>query len=449
MEYIKRYIDDNLQAWKLDTDRKPLLVRGARQVGKSCAVRQFGRSFKYFLEVNFERDRDVAEFFKGNIDVHIITEKLSMYYGIPVEAGNTLLFFDEIQSCPEAIHSLWFFREDYPQLHVVAAGSLLEFALNNMRSYGVGRISSLFVYPLSFDEYLGAVGCGSLVRMKKEGKPLPDAFHKKLTEHFRRFMMVGGMPAAVAKYAASGSFLSTSRVIADLKEAYFDDFAKYAGKSDPMLLRYTLMSVARQVGAKFVYSQVEGGFRTEQIKNALTLLRDAGLIIPVYHTAANGLPLGAEVNTKFVKYCLIDNGLMLNLLGMTDNSGMIEREILVDSAEHLVDKGGIAEMIAGLEILKSMNPYERHDLYYWQDLTKGNIAEVDYIIAKDGQVVPLEVKSGVKGSMQSLYALLAKPHKHFPYAVRCSLENFGEFTAASGHQIRINPIYAISTMIGA
>ena len=145
MEYLSRNIDTYLQQWKVEDDRKPLLIRGARQVGKSSAVRHFGAPFDYFLEVNFERDSDVADIFGGKADVHDIAEKLSIYYGVPVEPGKTLLFLDEIQSCPKALHSLWFFREDYPELHVIAAGSLLEFALKDIRSYGVGRISSLFV----------------------------------------------------------------------------------------------------------------------------------------------------------------------------------------------------------------------------------------------------------------------------------------------------------------
>ena len=267
-------------------------------MGKSCAVRHFGESFEYFLEVNFERDTDVVEIFGGNIDVHDISEKLSMYYGIPVEPGKTLLFLDEIQSCPKALNSLWFFCEDYPQLHVIAAGSLLEFALKDIRSYGVGRISSLFVYPMSFDEFLEAQNLGGLVRIKREAsdaKPLMEVFHNKLVEQFRQYMLIGGMPAAVSKYVDTKSYLKARMVLADLRVAYMDDFSKYAGRMNPDLLRHTLMSVARQTGNKFVYSLVDGGYRTEQVKTALTYLRDAGLIIPVFHSASNGIPLGKRL----------------------------------------------------------------------------------------------------------------------------------------------------------
>lgn len=449
MRYLSRSIDKHLQAWKQDADRKPLLVRGARQVGKSCAVRHLGESFEYFLEVNFERDAEVAELFNGNANVRDISEKLSMYYGVPVEPGKTLLFLDEIQSCPKALHSLWFFREDYAQLHVIAAGSLLEFALKEIRSYGVGRISSLFVYPMSFDEFLDAQGLGGLIRMKQEAsdrKPLMEMFHNKLVEQFRQYMLIGGMPAAVSNYVDTNSYLKSRNVLSDLRVAYMDDFSKYSGRVDPALLRHTLVSVAQQTGKKFVYSMVDGGYRTEQVKTALTYLRDAGLIIPVYHSASNGIPLGAETNSKFVKYLMIDNALMLDFLGMSDNSQDIEKTILTETAQNLVDKGGLAEMMAGLEILKYMSPNERHDLYYWQDTNKGNLAEVDYVISKNGHVIPVEVKSGVKGSMKSLYELLSKPQKDIPYAIRCSLENFGQFVSPVGKPITICPLYAMSNI---
>ena len=427
MEYLSRNIDTYLQQWKVEDDRKPLLIRGARQVGKSSAVRHFGASFDYFLEVNFERDSDVADIFGGKADVHDIAEKLSIYYGVPVEPGKTLLFLDEIQSCPKALHSLWFFREDYPELHVIAAGSLLEFALKDIRSYGVGRISSLFVYPMSFDEFLKARKLDGLVEMKRQAtaeKPLMEVFHTKLVEQYRQFMLIGGMPAAVAKFVETESYLKARTVLADLRVAYIDDFSKYSGRINPDLLRY----------------------RTEHVKTALSYLRDAGLIVPVIHSASNGIPLGAEVNSKFVKYLMIDNALMLDFLGISDDIKDETNSILTGSATDLVDKGNVAEMMAGLEILKYMSPHERHDLYYWQDTNKGNVAEVDYVVAKGGHVVPIEVKSGVKGSMRSLYELLSKPQKDIPYAIRCSLEHFGTFTSPSGKPITICPLYAISNL---
>jgi len=447
MEYLKRQVDEELAAWKDSEEHKPMLVRGARQVGKSSAIRHLGETFPYFLEVNFERDKAVREFFGGDLDVKLISEQLSAYYKKPVLPGKTLLFLDEIQACPNAIHSLWFFKEDYPELHVIAAGSLLEFALKDLGAYGVGRIHSMFVYPMSFDEFLGAMGEDVLVKMKRTAtpqKPLMNVFYEKLVECFRSFLLVGGMPAAVAKFVKTHSYLEADKVIGELKQTYIDDFVKYKAKADPMLLRQTLFSVAHQVGSKFVYSQVGGGYSTAQIRNALEMLRDAGIVIPVWHTAANGIPLGAEVNPKFVKYNLIDHGFLLNLLGISDSTNTLVKEVLVANSADLVDKGSLTEMVAGLELLKYMPSYERHDLYYWQNLSRGTVSEVDYVLSRGIDIVPMEVKSGLRGSMASLYVFMEK--EHIKYAIRCSLENFGEFISPKGKRIVVNPLYAISNL---
>ena len=447
MKYLKRQIDKELEAWKSSEEHKPLLLRGARQVGKSSAIRHLGESFPYFLEVNFERDKTVKEFFDGDLDVKFISEQLSAYYRVPVVPGKTLLFLDEIQACPNAIHSLWFFKEDYPELHVVAAGSLLEFALKDLGAYGVGRIRSMFVYPMSFDEFLYALGEDGLVRMKHNAtsqKPLMNAFYERLVERFRSFLLIGGMPAAVAKYVNANSYLEVDSVLSELKQTYIDDFVKYKAKVDPTLLRQTLFSVAHQVGSKFVYSQVEGGYTTAQVKNALEMLRDAGIIITVWHTAATGIPLGAGINPKFVKYNLIDHGFLLNLLGIGDTTNSIVKELLVANTVDLVDKGSLTEMVAGLELLKYMSSNERHDLYYWQNLTRGTVSEVDYVLSSGIDIVPMEVKSGLKGSMASLYVFMDK--EHIKYGIRCSLENFGEFVNPKGKKIIVNPLYAISNL---
>mgnify|MGYP002520578807 FL=1 len=447
MEYLKRQVDKELEAWKNSDEHKPLLVRGARQVGKSSSIRHLGASFPYFLEVNFERDKAVKEFFDADLDVKFISEQLSAYFKVPVLPGKTLLFLDEIQACPNAIHSLWFFKEDYPELHVIAAGSLLEFALKDLGAYGVGRIRSMFVYPMSFDEFLYALGEDSLVGIKQNAtpqKPLMSAFYERLVERFRSFLLIGGMPAAVAKYVKTKSFLEVDQILSELKQTYIDDFMKYKAKTDPVLLRQTLFSVAHQIGSKFVYSQVEGEYTTAQVKNALEMLRDAGVIIPVWHTAANGIPLGAEINPKFVKYNLIDHGFLLNLLGIGDTTNALVKELLVANAADLVDKGSLTEMVAGLELLKYMSSNERHDLYYWQNLSRGTVSEVDYVLSRGIDIVPLEVKSGLRGSMASLYVFMEK--EHIKYAIRCSLENFGEFISPKGKEIIVNPLYALSNL---
>lgn len=442
--YYHRAIDRYLLEWKNEKVHKPLLLRGARQVGKSSAVRQLGKTFRYLVEVNFERDKEIISIFTGNLKPQEIASRLSAFYETPIISGKTLLFLDEIQACPQAIHSLWFFYEDYPELHVVAAGSLLESALKKTLSFGVGRVRSLFMYPMSFDEFLIATGHASWIEAKQNAafdKPLFEALHGKLIESFRNYLIVGGMPEAVNNWVKTGDFLKCQQIQDDIMLAYEDDFSKYKEKADPMLLRQTLHSVAQQIGCKFVHSNVQGDYRTEKIKGALELLKDAGLIKPAVHTAANGIPLGAQVNEKFTKYIFLDSGLLLRLLGLenTGNSSEISKQILVGTTSDLVNKGHISEMVAGLELLKYNSPLQKHDLYYWQNLSRGAQAEVDYVIVKDMNVVPLEVKSGTTGAMKSMYRFIEE--KHLTYGIRTSLENFGKL-----EKVDIIPLYALSNL---
>lgn len=452
--YIERSIDILLFEWKNSRNLKPLLLRGARQVGKSWAVKHLGESFDYYIEVNFEKRPDMKDVFEKIHDVHELANSLSMLYNTPVVPGKTLLFLDEIQDSLAAIASLWSFKEDFPELHVVAAGSLLEFALKELPSFGVGRIRSLFVYPFSFDEFLIAEGKSSWVKAKKEAssdKPLLSALHNDLVQHYRTFLMVGGMPASVAAWITTHDYRQCQTELDDIQLTYYDDFVKYAKKVDPTLLRNTLQSVILQIGNKFVYSQVEGAYRAEEVKKALGLLCDAGIIKRVSHTAGNGLPLGAEVNDKFRKYIYLDSGLLLRILDMDLGSAQQLTElILAGTAEDLVNKGGLAEMVLGWELVKYNNPRSQHDLYYWENTAEGTRSEVDYIIARDMKVLPIECKAGTSGKMKSLREFMRQ--KHLTDAIRCSLENFSLLENQDAkddnalRRIVINPLYAISTL---
>ena len=452
--YIERSIDTLLLEWKNSRSLKPLLLRGARQVGKSWAVEHLGESFDYFIEVNFEKRPDMKDVFERVHDVHELANSLGILYNKPVEPGKTLIFLDEIQDCLAAIKSLWSFKEDFPGLHVVAAGSLLEFALKELPSFGVGRIRSLFVYPFSFDEFLIAEGKSSWVKAKKEAssnKPLLTALHNDLVQHYRTFLMVGGMPASVAAWITSHDYRQCQAELDDIQLTYYDDFVKYAKKVDPTLLRNTLQSVILQIGNKFVYSQVEGDYRAEEVKKALGLLCDAGIIKRVSHTAANGLPLGAEINKKFRKYIYLDSGLLLRILDMDLGSAQQLTELIIaGTAEDLVNKGGLAEMVLGWELVKYNNPRSQHDLYYWENTAEGTRSEVDYIIARNMKVLPIECKAGTSGKMKSLREFMRQ--KHLTDAIRCSLENFSLLENEDKkdenalRRIAINPLYAISTL---
>lgn len=441
--YFPRKIDSYLKKWKSETPLKPLLLRGARQVGKSSAVREFAKEFDHYIEVNLELEGDVRALFDSGLPIDEVVRRLSLLRGVPIVAGRTLLFIDEIQASQTAIHSLWAFKEKLGNLHVIAAGSLLEFALRKMSSFGVGRIKSLFMYPFSFDEFLVSCGHDAWIDEKKKAgeNPLFDALHDNLVEAFRTFLIVGGMPECVAHWVEHQDYLRVGEIQADLIQTYFDDFSKYGDRIDPRVLRATLMSVARQIGGKFVYSENQEGLRGEKIKAALDLLVAAGIVVPVLHTAANGLPLGAEVNLKFSKYHFIDSGLLLKTLGLDlPKSEQPAARLLPMTASELVNKGEVSEMTAGLELLKYAEPFARHDLYYWCNLNRSANAEVDYVIERNMKVTPLEVKAGVKGSMKSLRYLMEL--KGIASAVRTSLENFAKLD-----KVEIVPLYALSNLI--
>ena len=448
MQYFKRIVDKQLLEWKADADHKPLLLRGPRQVGKSSTIREIGKTFKYFAEVNFERSPSLKQLFTEDINVQKICEKLGATLSVPIIPGETLLFLDEIQSSPEAIRSLRYFREDMPTLHVVAAGSLLEFTLQEIPSFAVGRVRSLYMYPFSFDEFLDAQGLHMQVEYKQKASakaPLPEKLHYDLVEQLKMFYLVGGMPAAIAKWIDSRNLTDCTQIHNDILDTYQDDFAKYKKRVSPILLRQTLKSVAMQAGKKFVFSQVANDIRSASVKDALQLLTLAGLIFPVIHSNGNGVPLGAEENYSYSKYLFLDFGLMLTMLSVP------AKEILLASDIELVNKGAVSEMFAGLELLKYSDCFLRPDLHYWQNESRNGNAEVDYLIQENGKVVPVEIKASTSGAMQSLWIFMQKKKLH--KAKRCSLENFGEFDHTDKQSedairhVDICPLYALSNII--
>ena len=453
--YYPRLIDSYLQEWASRETHKPLLLRGARQVGKSTAVRHLAERFESYVEINFEKQASYIPLFQAkDIDVKRIVSQIAAMAGKRIVPGKTLLFLDEVQACPESIMSLWFFKEDLPELHVVAAGSLLEFALEDLPSFGVGRIHSMFMFPMTFDEFLIANGEQLLMEARNgatSSQPLPQPLYEKLVGLTRTFMLVGGMPEAVAKWVETHDYLACQEIQDDIVVTYEDDFPKYRKKIDPTLLRNTMRSVAVQLTDKFVFSAVEGNYKAAEVKKALDMLTKAEIVIPVTHTDANGLPLGSEADKSYQKMLLLDTGLMLRLLNMTtgDISELTE-QILTSDVTDLVNKGPMAEMLAGLELLHYRTPNIRHEIYYWQRQVKNSQAEVDYISSYRQTVLPIEVKAEKQGGMKSLWIFLRE--RKLTNAIRCSLENFGAFDyqdpEASGsiRHVQICPLYAISQM---
>lgn len=415
--------------WKDNPMRKPLLLRGARQVGKSSAVRHFGKEFQFFAEVNFERHKTVKTFFQGDIDIRLIVQKIAIYINVPIEEGKTLLFLDEIQECPEAIMALRFFKEDYPGLHVIAAGSLLEFTLQELPTYGVGRIHTLFMYPMTFDEFLNANNENGLISMKRQADsqhPLDAAFHEKLIEYFRIYLLVGGMPEAVLAWIKTHNFNQCSHIQEDIILTYEDDFSKYKKRVSPDLLRTTLHGICHQPGEKITFKQISADYRSSQIREAVRLLTLAGLVIPVIATSGNGIPLDAEANEKNMKILLLDSGLLLSVLQLEGNLAQhLVELIMTGSPQDLVNKGGLVEMVAGLELLRNKPCVQRQKMFYWEK-SGNSIAKIDYLDTFHLKVTPIEIKSGTQGGMKSLWQFMRE--KRLTEAIRCSFENFGEFT---------------------
>lgn len=453
--YYERIIDRYLSEWATRPIHKPILLRGARQVGKSTAVRHLGESFKYYVEINLEKQSNYIDLFKKDLDVTRIVPQMAAMCGTPIVPNETLLFIDEIQESQEAIMALRYFKEDMPNLHVIAAGSLLEFVLDEIPTFGVGRIHSVYMFPMTFDEFLLANGEQLLLDARGQANidaPLPAPLHEKLIGLMRTFMLVGGMPESVVKWVQTHDFLQCQEVQDDIITGYEADFPKYKKKVDPQLLIATMKSAATQATKKFVYSRVPGEYKTAEVKKALDLLIKAGILIPVTHSSGNGLPLGDEADESIRKILLLDTGLMLRLLNMTmGDTSAITAQILTATAADLVNKGPMAEMLAGLELLHYLTPNLHHDLYYWVRQAKNSTAEIDYLLSRDMKVLPFEVKAGVQGGMKSLWDFMRE--KKLDQAVRCSLENFGKFdyidAEAEGavRHVEVYPLYALSQFV--
>ncbi|MHB1335478.1 MAG: ATP-binding protein [Candidatus Humimicrobiaceae bacterium] len=431
---MQRFFLNNLLDWKENPDRKALLVRGARQVGKTYLIRELGKTFSHFLEINFEMDHATANFFNGSLDPVQIIEKLSLYYGAPIVAGKTLLFFDEIQACPQALRSLRFFYEKMPKLHVASAGSLLEFVIAQIPSFGVGRIESLFLYPMTFFEFLEALGEGQLVDYIKScslRKPVDDIIHIKILGLFRKYQIIGGLPASVKYYAKNQNMLGSQKILDDLITTLTDDFAKYKNHISIDKMSEVFRSVALQNGSKFVYSRISPE-RSASYKKALELLVSAGLVYKIFHTSARGIPLGATIDENKFKVAMFDTGMLQRVSGLDLGHFIAESDF--------VNRGGISELSVCLALAVSGLQHHRPELYYWHREQRASSAEVDFVIAIDESIIPIEVKSGTKGAMQSLFKFLQERNCRF--GIRISAENFTKYGT-----IAVIPIYAAENLI--
>jgi len=365
-----------------------------------------------------------------------ICENIATIYKTSILPGKTLLFLDEIQECPEALSSLRFFYEKMPELHIIAAGSLLEFALSEIPTFGVGRIRSLFMYPLSFPEFL--IGSGEYqllekVRAAKPVRPLNIVLHTRLIELIQKFICLGGMPEIVATYIETGDLNQCQLLLDDLIISIQADFTKYRKKTPVSRLNEVFQSVVFQAGQKFVYSKACVQANHNQVKEALQLLITVGLVIPVTHSSSNGVPLGAGANPQKQKMLVYDTGIFQRIMGLD------LADFILSNKFDAINRGNLAEQFVGLELIKSESCYHHPSLYYWHREARNSNAEVDYVIPISQEIVPIEVKAGTKGSMQSLYLFLQE--KKLQKGIRISNENFSVYNG-----IVVYPIYAIENL---
>jgi len=437
-KYFPRKIDNELLAWSKDKTRKVLLLRGARQVGKSSAVRNLGKSFKHFVEINFENATpQVKELFQPGVSPQEICMKLSLVTLTPIVPNETLLFFDEIQAHIPAISQLRYFYEQYPELHVIAAGSLLEFALEELPSFGVGRIRSMFMYPFSFEEFLIASEKKIWAQAFREAgphNPIFEEVHSQLLKLQNTFCLLGGMPSVVVEFIKSQDLLRCQNVLNDILISFRNDFAKYKKRVPAVRINEVFESVVKQSEGKFVYERAAVQSSNRQIKNALELLIMAGLVYPITHTAANGIPLGAEINPKIQRMFLFDTGLFQRILGLEI------ADIILSNDLKTINRGALAEIFVALEIVKASSCYSPVNLYFWQRDKSQSKAQIDFLIQKQEKIIPIEVKAGTRGAMQSLRLFMAE--KNINKGIRTSLENFALYG-----NIEVYPLYAISNLL--
>lgn len=431
---MKRFIDSQLLAWKGSSRRKPLLLRGARQVGKTYSVKKFASDhFSNHVVVDLEKHPDWHKIFETNLEPKRLLAELELVTGTQIVPGKTLLFMDEIQTCPRALMALRYFYEELPELHVIAAGSLMEFSLSEI-SFPVGRVQFLRLYPLSFLEFLWAVEKKSLADLisklpvKQEEAP-SNTIHQLLLEQLKTYLFVGGMPEVVKTYLKKQSFQACFEVQAELIYSYRQDFNKYAPRSNKDCLLHVLKNVLGQVGQQIKYSQLSEGFSNATIKKAFELLCQAELIQKVSATSPGGLPLEAGAQQKRFKALAVDLGLIHASSALVVAQEWSKTPLL--SLYH----GALAEQFVGQELTFTQG----RTPYYWSRAAKSSSAEVDYLIQKENQIIPIEVKAGPSGRLKSLHLLM----KLFPNCKKAWVFSAAPYAKLDKQKIHFLPLYYV------
>jgi len=432
---MKRTIDQILNQWKHSRVRQPLLIRGARQVGKTYSVTDFGkRAFENIVSVNFEEQPEMSRCF-SDLNPKDIIDRLSILMRMTISPGRTLLFLDEIQECPQAITSLRYFFEKMPELHVIGAGSLIEFALHaeDFRM-PVGRVQSVYMYPMSFAEFLIAVAeerLLNLIQTVDRQTGMEPVFADRLEKLFRQYLLVGGMPRVVKAFADKILMEELQRLQSSLIRTYIDDFAKYASTAKHKYLKEVYSSAPQMAGRRYKYSHVNPCIDAKFLKEALGLLCDARCLSKIFHASGAGVPIMATANERKFKIAFLDVGLMQNALGVQDS-------IVLEDSVMKINAGSIAEQFVAQELLACADPYADKKLHFWAREARGSNAEVDFLVEIEGMPIPIEVKAGARGSLKSMRLFLGQYPKTL-LGIRYSMHELSYFD-----QILTIPLYMVS-----
>jgi len=400
---MKRFFTEYLNRWKVRKNRKPLIIRGARQVGKTYIVDKFGKNnYEEYIKINFEETPELKDFFRTN-DVIQIKQNLEVYFGKKILANKTLIFLDEIQVCPEAIVTLRYFYENLPKIHIIVAGSLLDHALNEMKySMPVGRVEFGYMYPMNFYEFLWALKEDSILDFLRNYSPEKEIsfpIHQKLMKILRLYYFIGGMPESVKVYVENNNLRDVEIVHESIIKSLEFDFAKYGTRSQQEILVKLLRYIPKSIGKKFKYSNAVPEVRSETVKKVLQLLKMSRIVNLVLYTKAFGIALDSGVNEKSFKPLFLDIGLANHILKLR----LINIENLIT-----INEGNLAEQFIGQQLLSLTPAYIDNQLYYWAREKRNAEAEIDFVTELKDSILPIEVKAGKTGSLKSLHIYIAE-----------------------------------------
>ncbi|MBU0486817.1 MAG: ATP-binding protein [Bacteroidetes bacterium] len=430
---MQRLLYNNLLTWKQSKHRKPLLIQGARQTGKTWLVSEFGKKeYRHFVYLNFEETPDLVQLFAASLTPASIIENLGLYLGHRISYQNTLLFFDEIQAAPKAITALKYFQEQAPEYHIIAAGSLLGVSVGKSSPFPVGKVNFMHLYPMNFMEYLMAAGEESLFKKLREMKKpvqLHEVIHEKLLGHLKIFLFTGGMPEAVGSYVQSKDIQLVRQIQQEILKAYERDFSKYTDRTQAIKTSEVWNSLPHQLSKenkKFKYSDVRKNSRASAYEQTIEWLSKAGLIYKAENISVPKLPLSGYADADKFKIFMHDTGLLGAMLNLPSAI------ILEPTALFSEYNGAFTENFVAAELIS----HGHEKLYYW---TSGSAAEVDFVITRNGVITPVEVKSGLSRNKKSLqsYADKYKPGMVYRISPR-NLEQTANFTNL--------PLYAVNLL---